>query len=510
MKVILFHKEIFMKNYKHLKSGTDIRGTASDIFGGEVTLTSEAVCDITAGFVRFISNKLKKEPTELKIAVGHDSRISAQSIKSDVIGVLTAMGARVSDCGLASTPAMFMTTVLSDADCSVQITASHHPADRNGLKFFTRDGGLDSPDISEIIKIAEEIEISDNKNGEVTPVNFMSDYAAQLRRIICAELGADEKDKPLSGFHIVVDAGNGAGGFYERDVLRALGADTSGSVCLEPDGMFPNHIPNPEDKKAMESIRNAVLASKADLGVIFDTDVDRAGCVDENGEEINRNGLIALSAAIVMESTPGATIVTDSVTSDGLKDFIENHLNGKHHRFKRGYKNVINEAIRLCGEGIEAPLAIETSGHAALKENYFLDDGAYLMTKIIIKTVKLSREGKKIKDLIGALKMPKDSAELRFNITAEDFKSYGEKVISDFEEFCRTKEGFVIADDNREGVRVSTPDGWALLRLSVHDPIMPLNTESDFVGGTKKVLEKIKPFFETCSCLDISPFDIVI
>jgi len=187
-------------------------------------------------------------------------------------------------------------------------------------------------------------------------------------------------EQPLQGLKIIVDAGNGAGGFYASQVLQPLGADTTGSQFLDPDGTFPNHIPNPENKGAMASIREAVLANQADLGIIFDTDVDRSAAVDPQGNELNRNRLIALVAAIVLREHPGSTIVTDSIISEGLTQFIAD-LGGVHHRFKRGYKNVINEAIRLNATGQESWLAIETSGHAAMRENYFLDDGAYLISK---------------------------------------------------------------------------------------------------------------------------------
>lgn len=493
-----------MKNYKELKSGSDVRGFASDIFGNEVNLTDEAVFDITSAFVLFLSKKSGKSADSLTVSVGHDSRITAERIKAKVIEALVSAGVSVLDCGLSSTPSMFMTTVKRNCDGAVQITASHHPADRNGLKFFLPSGGLDSSDIAEIIENANNGKTAPKANGNVTKVDFMTEYSAILRKLICDELGVTEQDQPLKNYHIVVDAGNGAGGFYADNVLKKLGADTSGSVYLEPDGMFPNHIPNPENAKAMESIQNAVLSSKADLGVIFDTDVDRAGCVDSTGVEINRNRLIALSAAIALEKEPGSTIVTDSVTSSGLKTFIEENLGGKHHRFKRGYKNVINEAIRLCEAGINAPLAIETSGHAALKENYFLDDGAYLVTKIIIKMAKLGKIGKSISDLTADLKVPEEAEELRFNIETEDFRAYGEKVIADLENWCKEKSGFIIADDNREGLRVNVNDGWFLLRLSVHDPVMPMNIESDSKGGVRKILEEISEFFYAQTHLDTS------
>ena len=264
--------------------------------------------------------------------------------------------------------------------------------------------------------------------------------------------------------------------------------------------MFPNHIPNPEDKTAMQSICNAVLAAKADLGIIFDTDVDRAGCVGADGTEINRNRLIALSAYIACDGKKDAVIVTDSVTSDGLKTYLEDELGCKHYRYRRGYKNVINKAIELTEKGEFCPLAIETSGHAALQENYFLDDGAYLVTKIVIELAK----GKKLEKITETLKTPVEEKEIRFNIKAQDFKSYGLMVIDKLNEFALSRLEYKVADDNREGIRVSTKNGWFLLRLSVHDPVMPMNFESDVIGGIEEDIAQIKDFFTQFDELDIS------
>ena len=217
-------------------------------------------------------------------------------------------------------------------------------------------------------------------------------YSNILIDKIREEVNSSENyERPLEGKKIIVDAGNGAGGFFADKVLAKLGANIEGSQFTEPDGNFPNHIPNPENKQAMNSIKEAVIKNKADLGIIFDTDVDRAAIVSSDGKEINKNALIALISSIVLEENPNSIIVTDSVTSSGLSEFITN-LGGFHHRFKRGYKNVINESKRLNEKGNESYLAIETSGHAALKENYFLDDGAYLIAKILIKMAKLKEE----------------------------------------------------------------------------------------------------------------------
>ena len=495
--------------WKHFKSGTDIRGVAMDgVDGQPLDMSDEVIEKIGAAFVVWLAKKSGKNADGLTVSVGRDSRLSGPRIMAALIRSLTAAGVTVYSCGLASTPAMFMTTVDLGCDGAVQITASHHPWNRNGLKFFLPSGGLEGSDISEILELAQENAKAPEHCGKCEEKNYMEQYSARLRKMI--EDGVGIAGKPLAGFHIVVDAGNGAGGFYVSKVLEPLGACTDGSQFLEPDGHFPNHIPNPENKEAMESACNAVKKSKADLGIIFDTDVDRAGCVDENGREINRNRLIALASVIALEGNKGGTIVTDSITSSGLKTFIEKDLGGVHRRFKRGYKNVINESLRLNREGINSPLAIETSGHAALRENYFLDDGAFLVTKIVIKAAKLAKEGKKLEDLIATLAEPKESVELRFGITEHDFKTFGQNLLTALENFAK-EQNWDLATDSFEGVRVSfgkgEGSGWFLLRLSVHDPVMPLNIESDEIGGCKVIADKLNTFMKKQSGIDISALE---
>ncbi len=495
--------------WSQLKSGTDIRGVAVEGAGFEVNLDDKTVAAIVDAFIVWLCKKTGKKTEDLIISLGRDSRISGPALAAAARTEIVNSGATVLDCSLASTPSMFMTTVDACADGAIQLTASHHPYYRNGLKFFTRDGGLEGSDIERILTLAQNGEKPEKsgREGKIINSGFMSRYAYSLREMI--KKGVNSKDDyhhPLKGMRIIVDAGNGVGGFYAGDVLELLGADVRGSQFLEPDGRFPNHIPNPEDKDAMASICAAVKANSADLGVIFDTDVDRAGAVDSEGNEINRNRLVALASAIALEGNEGGTIVTDSITSSGLHDFIESDLGGVHLRYKRGYKNVIDEAVRQNANGVNCPLAIETSGHAAMRENYFLDDGAYLVTKIIIKAVQLRNEGKSLKSLIEGLKEPVESREIRIKINEKDFRTYGQKVIDELTKYSEKQKTFKIADDNNEGIRVSfdkrNGDGWFLLRLSVHDPIMPLNIESDSKGGVDKIYQKIEGFLEGCEGLD--------
>jgi phosphomannomutase len=503
-------------DWKKLQNGSDIRGVAMEgVEGEKVNLTPEVCKRIACAFGLWLSRKKNKNVKDLQISIGNDSRLSGESLRNAAINGLTGMGVKVYNCGLASTPAMFMSTVTEgyQYDGAIMLTASHLPFNRNGLKFFTVEGGLEKQDITDILELAEAggFPASEVK-GTVQDVDFISVYAADLVEKI--RKGVDHPDnyeQPLKGLRIIVDAGNGAGGFFTSKVLEPLGADTRGSQFLEPDGNFPNHIPNPEDKKAIESIKQAVLQNKADFGIIFDTDVDRAGAVDKNGREINRNRIIALMSSIVLEEHPSTIIVTDSITSDELKVFIEEKLGGVHHRFKRGYKNVINEAIRLNNVGKECHLAIETSGHGALKENYFLDDGAYLIAKILIKISKLKREGKTIDMLIEELEDPAEEKEFRMNILNKDFKDYGNKIIKDLEEYAKAADGWMPASENYEGIRVSfdkdNGNGWFLLRLSLHDPLMPLNIESRVQGGVKLIASKLVPFLRKYPELDISSIE---
>lgn len=485
-----------------LQNGTDIRGIAYENNNKKVNLTVNEVKRIAESFYLWLKNKKKKDI--ITISVGCDSRITGEDFRNTFIKTLKYLGSNVIDCKMATTPAMFMTTVMDNYNCdgAVMITASHLPYYYNGIKFFTNEGGLEKSDIKEILDIScvDKKLFGKSANGKITTKNLIDDYSKLLIDKIRKEINSSVNyNEPLKGLKIIVDAGNGAGGFYAEKVLYQLGADVTGSQFLIPDGMFPNHIPNPENKEAMESICSAVIKNKSDLGIIFDTDVDRAAIVDKNGKPINKNSLIALISSIILEENPNTYIVTDSITSDGLSKFI-NELNGKHHRFKRGYKNVINEAIRLNNEGKECHLAIETSGHAALKENYFLDDGAYLISKILIKVAKLYEQGKSIEELICNLEQAKEENEVRIVIEEKEYKEYANVLIENLKKYIEEVPHWSEVVNNYEGIRVNcgeeNGDGWFLIRLSLHEPLLALNIESNSIGGCEKIYNNLKMFLK--------------
>ncbi|MEE9369014.1 MAG: hypothetical protein V3V05_09140 [Pontiella sp.] len=483
-----------MDQYFRLQNGSDVRGVALEGVEGEpVTLTPDIARTIGYAFSQWLEKYTGKNG--LKVAVGHDSRLSSDSIKTAVFQGLEKGNCAVFDSKLSSTPAMFMSTVFENHGYagSIMLTASHLPFNRNGMKFFTREGGLGKQEIKEILTIASETgDIEAVALSNTSAISLMDDYSNHLVKIVRNGAGSE---KPLDGLKIVVDAGNGAGGFFVDRVLNPLGADTTGSQFLDPDGSFPNHIPNPEDQDAMNAIIASVKDNGADFGIIFDTDVDRAGAVDKNGKPINRNRFIALMATIVLGEHPGSTIVTDSVTSTGLKWWIEEKLGGTHHRFQRGYKNVINEAIRLNETGTPSFLALETSGHGALKENYFLDDGAYQIAKILIKIAQLKAAGQgTVDELISDLPESAEAIEFRPQILVDDFSAYADEVQSAFTTFVENEAGWSLTPNNFEGVHVTCEGGWILVRKSLHDPQMPINIESDVLGGVAPLTEKVRGF----------------
>ncbi|XP_059446613.1 uncharacterized protein LOC132178178 [Corylus avellana] len=545
-----------MDKIRRLQNGSDVRGVALEREKGRtVDLTPPAVEAIAESFGEWVINGLEKERgvavEDVRVSLGRDPRISGASLSVAVFAGLSRAGCLVFDIGLATTPACFMTTLLPAFayDASIMMTASHLPFTRNGLKFFTKKGGLTSPEVEEICdkaarKYANRVtKASTMLTSPPTRVDFMSSYAKHLRDIIKERVNHPlHYDTPLQGFQIIVNAGNGSGGFFTWDVLDKLGADTFGSLHLNPDGMFPNHIPNPEDKTAMSLTRAAVLENSADLGIVFDTDVDRSGIVDNKGNPINGDKLIALMSAIVLREHPGTNIVTDARTSMALSKFVIER-GGHHCLYRVGYRNVIDKGVQLNRDGVETHLMMETSGHGALKENHFLDDGAYMVVKIIIEMVRMKLAGSDegIGSLIKDLEEPLESIDLRMNIISEPrhAKAKAVEAIETFRIYiedgwlkgweldscgdCWVSEG-CLADSNDTPAsidahmyRVKVSDeqhgehGWVHLRQSIHNPNIAVNMQSIVPGGCQSMTRVLRDKFLVASgmdrILDISQID---
>ncbi len=493
-------------NILKLQSGAIIRAK-------DELLTDDLAKKLGYSFALWLSERLGIAPDMLLVSVGHDSRPSGPRLARAVIHGLTQADADVYDCGMATTPAMQMSIQLNDVHAcgAIMVTASARESGMNGFKFFTPDGALNADDVQMILEMASRVEVP---HRLVEPLDLMSAYKSHLTEQIHEFMASDDPE-PLNGLHVVVDASNGACGFY-ADLLSSLGADTTGSLNLNPDGLFTAHAPSPESEEALTVLSETVIRENADLGIIFDADGDRVAIIDKSGKRINKNRLIALIAAILLDDEKNLTFVTDSVTSSGLTRFIT-EWGGSHYRFRRGYRNVIEEAKRLKNEGFNVPVAIETSGHAAMAENYFIDDGMYLATKVVCECMWRKKQGLSLASLIEELSEPVEHVEVRLPIIQEDYKKAAGYVIEAILSKTLTNPAWRLATDNREGVRImfsldgGVDNAWFMLRLSVHDPVMPVNAESDVPGGLYKILTELYTVLEKDNEeLDLTPLRAAI
>jgi phosphomannomutase len=474
------------------------------IQGGEICGPAEAVTSDLAerlgyAFALWLADKKGVSSDKLILSAGRDPRPGGEAIQQALMRGMTAADCDVYDAGVATTAAMYLTIVSGEShvDGAAMVTAGALPDGWNGFKLMTRDGGLRPEEQREILERASS-----------TPVPLRLVYALdapavqreRLTDMVKRRLD-DDVQCPLVGLFLVVFE-SGAGQFL-ADSLEGLGADV---VRLpSPGGSF-----SPDDPEAVQALSRAVTENEADLGLALDADGTRAAIIDQDGRPLTGNRLIALMAAILLEEHPGATFVTDSVTSSGVARFIT-EWGGVHYRYKRGHRNVIQEAMRLNDEDIDCPLAIETSGHAAMRENFFLDDGVYLAAVVLCKALALKRDGETLSSLIAELAEPVESQEIRMHILAADYRAAAQSAIETVLSHTLDDPEWRLASDNREGVRINfdldgdMDNAWLLLRLSVHEKVMPLNVESDVPGGVKSILEELYELLKDDDELDLEP-----
>ena len=479
-----------------LRSGSEIRGPQQQ-------LTDERAEKLGYAFACWLAERRGATPDAIALAVGRDPRPSGARIKAALTRGITAADSDVLDCGLCPAPALFKAVQpdCGNADGAVMVTASTADPNLNGLRFITADGGLKDGDVTEILMRARDAEVPERLvvRHDAGGLYYESLRSAAAR---CLE---DDALKPLLGMRVVVDARTSVGQGYAH-FLDAMGVETEGSLL--PIGDEDGIAGGPDDPAAIDAVIRAVQANRADLGVLFNADGSRAAIVDDGGRLISQNRLIALIAAILLDTRPGATLVTDSVTSSGLSAFIA-EWGGVHYRFKRGYRNVIDEAVRLNAEGIDCPLAIETSGHAAFRDNGFLDDGLYLATRVICEALNRKREGRNVFRLIDDLREPVESVELRLPVVDAEDPAPSQDVVEVVLSYTLDDPRWQVAPDNREGVRITfnldggVNNAWFQLRMSVHDPVMVLNAESDVAGGVRRILGALYALIQDSQSLDL-------
>jgi phosphomannomutase len=437
----------------------DIRGIIGE------TLGPDDARAIGRGFA-----SLLREAGGNKVAVGYDGRVSSPILEHALIEGLTASGCDVVRIGMGATPMLYYAEAsMDDVDGGIQITGSHNPANYNGFKMVFQGRPFFGADIQTIGELAAAADWLDG-SGSVETREIEDDYVARLLQGLDG-IGRAALDKLKIGW----DAGNGAAG----PVLEKLAAQLPGEHHLlytDVDGNFPNHHPDPTVEANLEDLRALVAEKKLDFGVAFDGDGDRIGAIDGEGRIIWGDQLLAIFAEDVLRRHPGATIIADVKASRALFDRVA-ELGGKPLMWKTGHSLVKSKMKET-----KSPLAGEMSGHIFFADGYYgFDDALYGAIRLIAAS---ARVGKSVTQLRGEMPAMVNTPELRFQV--DESRKFA--AIQEIEARLAQSDLRVDATD---GVRVTTPDGWWLLRASNTQDVLVARAESDDKAGLDRLVAQI-------------------
>lgn len=437
----------------------DIRGIIGE------TLGAEDARAIGRGF-----GTLLRRAGGKRVAVGYDGRVSSPMLESALIEGLTASGCDVRRIGMGPTPMLYFAEASAEEmDGGIQITGSHNPANYNGFKMVFQGRPFFGADIHTIGSMASAGDW-DSGTGSVETVEVMDDYIA---RLLTGLAGLDQAK--LSTLKIGWDAGNGAAG----PALERLVAQLPGEHHLlftEVDGNFPNHHPDPTVPENLEDLRRLVAEKSLDFGVAFDGDGDRIGAIDGQGRVIWGDQLLMIYAEDLLQRRPSSTIIADVKASRALFDHVSQH-GGKPLMWKTGH-SLIKSKMKDTG----APLAGEMSGHVFFADEYYgYDDALYAGVRLIAAAARL---GRSVTELRGAMPAMLNTPELRFQVDET-------RKFAAIEEVKQRLAGTDADVNDTDGVRVSTADGWWLLRASNTQDVLVARAESDSQEGLDRLLGQI-------------------
>jgi len=405
-----------------------------------------------------------------KVAVGYDGRVSSPILEHALVEGLTACGVDVVRVGLGPTPMLYYAEASAkDIDGGIQITGSHNPPNYNGFKMVL--GGLPffGPDILDLGRMAAEGDwVSGSGTSELREV-----MDAYIDRMLQGLDGLDPEK--LAAMRIGWDAGNGAAGpALERLVARMPG--THFTLFTDVDGHFPNHHPDPTEEKNLADLKALVAAKKLDFGVAFDGDGDRIGAVDGEGRVVWGDQLLMIYAEDLLRMVPNSTIIADVKASKALFEKVA-QLGGKPLMWKTGH-SLIKSKMKETG----APLAGEMSGHVFFAHEYYgYDDALYAAIRLIAASVRL---GKSVTQLKTGMPHVVNTPELRFQV--DESRKFA--VIDEVKARLKAEGADV---DDTDGARVTTADGWWLLRASNTQDVLVARAESATQQGLDALMGQI-------------------
>jgi phosphomannomutase len=398
------------------------------------------------------------------VCVGYDGRLSSPDFEQAVVDGIIACGLTAVRIGLGSTPMLYYSVHVVPADAGLMISGSHNPPEYNGFKMMMGKGPFYGDDIQRLGVIAGEGAYATGRGDSVDhPV--LEDYVARLAQDYNGE-------RPLK---VAWDAGNGSAGDAMAMLTRRLPGE---HILLNEviDGMFPNHHPDPTLPECLEQLQEAVRTEGCDLGVAFDGDGDRIGAIDGQGRILWGDQIMVLLARDVLAAQPGATIIADVKASKSLFDEVA-RMGGVPLMWRTGHS-----LIKAKMAEIKAPLAGEMSGHIFFADKYYgFDDGLYAAIRLLSY---ISRQDRSLAEIRDSLPQPVNTPELRFPCDEVRKFSVVEEVAA--------RLGDAGADViDVDGVRVTTEDGWWLLRASNTQDVLVARCEAADVAGLNRLRDAL-------------------
>ncbi|MBU0979146.1 MAG: phosphomannomutase/phosphoglucomutase [Patescibacteria group bacterium] len=438
----------------HIFRGYDLRGVAGKDLSEDVYYT------LGRGYATFLSQRRIKES-----AVGHDNRLTSGEYTQAFIQGLNDGGIDTIYLGLSLSQIVYFSSYEYKTKGGAMITASHNPGEFNGLKLGVGySDTMITEEIQELRKICEDGEFSQGKGS-----NRQDDIFPVYKDMILKFFDLKKKWK------VVVDGCNTTSGMFYPQIFREAGCEVVEQNC-ELDGSFPLGPPDPTDTKVLNRLANRVKQEKANIGFAHDADGDRMSAVDEKGQVLWMDTVVALFSQDVLDFMPGANIVYNTLCSRQVTETIEN-AGGKPVVWLTGHS-----FIKAKVKEVRSPFGGELSGHIFFMDNFFgHDDGAYASLRLLQY---LERVNLKLSQAVAKLPQYVSSPEIKFGLADEiKFKFIDTKIRAEFKKLWPNAKYIDI-----DGIRMDTDEEMAIVRASQNGPYITLK----FEGKTQAQYDNMK------------------